>query len=158
MEEENINKQHFSIVINAPKEKVWHTMLDLDTYKIWAEFFAPGSFYEGDWSKGSKMLFLAPDETGQKSGMVSKIIESRPFEFVSIEPKGVVEDGKEITDSEEAKEWAGSLENYTFKEIDGKTEVVVDLSGAVEIEEEFKKYLLDAWTKALQKLKELAEE
>lgn len=48
-----MENQQFSIVINAPKEKVWHTMLDLDTYKIWTEFFAPGSFYEGDWSKKS---------------------------------------------------------------------------------------------------------
>lgn len=143
----------FSIVINAPKEKVWHTMLDLDTYKIWAEPFMPGSFYEGDWNQGSKMLFLAPDEKGKMSGMVSKIKESRPYEFVSIEPKGVVEDGKE----KEAQEWAGSLENYTFKEIDGKTEVIVDLSGYGEIEEELKQYLLDAWSKALQILKELAE-
>jgi uncharacterized protein YndB with AHSA1/START domain len=114
--------QQFSVVINAPIEKVWHTMLDLDTYKIWAEPFMPGSFYEGDWNQGSKMLFLSSDEKGKMSGMVSQIKESRPYEFISIEPKGIVEDGKET----EAQEWAGSLENYTFKEIHGKTEVIVD--------------------------------
>ena len=152
-----MENQQFSIVINAPKEKVWHTMLDLDTYKIWAEPFMPGSFYEGNWNKGSKMLFLAPDENGKMSGMVSQIKESRPYEFLSIEHKGVVKDGKEDTTGEEAKEWAGSHENYTFKEIDGKTEVIVDLSLPGEIDEELKQYLLDAWIKALQILKELAE-
>ncbi|MDO8869406.1 MAG: SRPBCC domain-containing protein [Methanobacteriaceae archaeon] len=152
-----MENQQFSIVINAPKEKVWRTMLDLDTYKIWAEPFMPGSFYEGDWNQGSKMLFLAPDEKGKMSGMVTQIKESRPYEFVSIEPTGVVEDRKENTTGEEAKEWAGSHENYTFKEIDGKTEVIVDLSAPEEIDEELKQYLLDAWTKALQILKELAE-
>jgi uncharacterized protein YndB with AHSA1/START domain len=152
-----MENQQFSIVINAPKEKVWHTMLDLDTYKIWTEPFMPGSFYEGDWNQGSKMLFLAPDEEGKMSGMVSQIKESRLYEFVSIEPKGVVEDGKENITGEEAKEWAGSFENYTLKEIDGKTEVIVDLATPEEIEEELKQYLLDAWTKSLQILKELAE-
>ncbi|MDP1553200.1 MAG: hypothetical protein Q8M06_09320 [Methanobacteriaceae archaeon] len=60
-----MENQQFSIVINAPKEKVWHTMLDLDTYKIWTEPFMPGSFYEGNWNQGSKILFLAPDEEGK---------------------------------------------------------------------------------------------
>lgn len=152
-----MENQQFSIVINAPKEKVWHTMLDLDTYKIWTEPFMPGSFYEGDWNQGSKILFLAPDEEGKMSGMVSKIKESRLYEFISIEPKGVVEDGKEKTTGEEVKEWAGSFENYTLKEIDGKTEVIVDLAAPEEIDEELKQYLLDAWIKSLQILKELAE-
>ena len=66
------------------------------------------------------------------SGMVSKIKESRLYEFISIEPKGVVEDGKEKTTGEEVKEWAGSFENYTLKEIDGKTEVIVDLAAPEE--------------------------
>ncbi len=149
--------QQFSIVINAPKEKVWHTMLDLDTYKIWAEPFMPGSYYEGDWNQGSKMLFLAPDDKGKLSGMLSQIKESKPYDFVSIETKGVVEDGKEDTTGEQAKEWAGSFENYTFKEIQGQTEVIVDLASPGGIDEELKHYLLDAWTKALQILKELAE-
>jgi uncharacterized protein YndB with AHSA1/START domain len=154
---EDFEGMHFSIVINAPKEKVWHTMLDLDTYKIWTEVFAPGSSYEGDWSEGSKMLFIGPDENGKMGGMVSQIKESRPYEFVSIEYNGVVKDGKEITTGEEAKEYAGSLENYTFKEMDGKTEVIVDLLGSEEIGEELKQYFQDSWPKALQKLKELAE-
>jgi hypothetical protein len=132
-------------------------MLDLDTYKIWTEVFAPGSSYEGDWSEGSKMLFIGPDENGKMGGMVSQIKESRPYEFVSIEYNGVVKDGKEITTGEEAKEYAGSLENYTFKEMDGKTEVIVDLLGSEEIGEELKQYFQDSWPKALQKLKELAE-
>lgn len=149
--------QQYSIVIKAPKEKVWHTMLDLDTYQIWTEPFMPGSFYEGDWKQGSKILFLAPDENGKMSGMLSQIKENRTYEFVSIETKGVVEDGKEITASEEAKQWAGALENYTFKESDGKTELIVDLIGPGELEEELKQFFSEAWQKALQILKELAE-
>lgn len=143
-----MEKMYFSIVINAPKEKVWKTMLEKDTYREWTEIFSPGSTYEGDWSEGSKILFLAPDETGKMSGMVSKIKENRPYEYISIEHTGEVEDGKE-----KEMEWAGALENYTFKEMDGKTELLVD----VDTDDEFTEMFQDIWPKALQKLKELAE-
>ncbi len=152
-----MEKMHFSIVINAPKEKVWKTMLDKDTYKKWTDVFMPGSHYVGDWSKGSKILFLAPDETGKMSGMVSQIKENQPYEFVSIENIGIVQDGKEDISSKEAKEWAGALENYTFKEIDGTTEVLVDLFAVEDVADNYKEMFQDMWRKALQKLKELAE-
>jgi uncharacterized protein YndB with AHSA1/START domain len=143
-----MEKMHFSIVIDAPKEKVWKTMLDEDTYRLWTDVFMPGSHYVGEWSEGSKILFLAPDESGKMSGMISRIKENRKYEYVSIEHRGEVEDGKE-----KEMEWAGALENYTFHEKDDKTEVLVDMDA----NEEFKEMLQDIWPKALQKLKELAE-
>ena len=143
-----MEKLYFSIVINAPKEKVWEVMLGKDTYSDWTEIFSPGSYYVGDWSEGSKMLFLGPDETGQMSGMVSKIKENRPYEYVSIEHIGEVKNGKE-----EVTEWSGALENYTFKEIDGKTELLVEM----DIIEDYKELFQDIWPKALQRLKEIAE-
>ena len=147
-----MDKLHFSIVINAPKAKVWNTMLDDRTYRIWTEAFTAGSYYVGDWSEKSKMLFLAPGEKGEV-GMVSRIKENRPHEFVSIEHIGLVQNGKEDTSSEAVKAWAGARENYTFKEVDGKTEVLVDTDST----EEFQEMFQNTWPKALQKLKELAE-
>lgn len=141
-----MENQQFSIVINAPKKKVWNTMLNQDTYKIWTAPFMPGSYYDGQWKDGSKMLFL---EKGKISGMVSQIKEIQPYEFISIEHKGIVEDGKE----KEAPELKGSLEKYTFKEIEGETKVIVDLYGPGDIEE----FEVDYWSKALQILKKLAE-
>lgn len=150
-----MHKLKFSIVINAPKAKVWNAMLDDATYRVWTEPFMPGSHFVGDWSKGSKILFLGPNkETGKMSGMVSRIKENRPYEYISIEHLGMVNDGKEDTTSEAVKAWAGAFENYTFKERDGKTEVLVDLEGIVD---EFKEMFQNMWPKALQKLKELAE-
>ena len=98
-----MEKLHFSISINAPIKKVWETMLGNETYKLWTDVFAPGSYFVGDWSEGSKMLFLGPNENGKLSGMVSKIKENKPYKFISIEHVGEVEDGKE-----KATEWAGS--------------------------------------------------
>lgn len=148
-----MDRLKFSMVIDAPKEKVWRTMLDEDTYRVWTEVFMPGSHYIGDWSKGSKILFLAPGETGELSGMVSRIKENRLYEYLSIEHFGVVQNGKEDTSSEAVKQWAGALENYTFKEKEGRTEVLVDLDTA----DEYKEMFQGIWPKALQKLKELAE-
>lgn len=148
-----MDKLHFSIVINAPKAKVWHTMLDDATYRVWTEAFTPGSHYVGNWSKGSKILFLGPNKKGGMSGMVSRIKENRLHEFISIEHLGEVHDGKEDTTSEAVKAWAGALENYTFNETGGTTEVLVDLDTA----EEFTEMFQNMWPKALQKLKELAE-
>ena len=60
-----MEKLKFSIVINAPKEKVWNIMLEDSTYRIWTDTFTKGSHYVGDWNKGSKILFLAPAKDGK---------------------------------------------------------------------------------------------
>ncbi|NWF90348.1 MAG: SRPBCC domain-containing protein [Ignavibacteriaceae bacterium] len=148
-----MEKLHFKIEIDAPKEKVWNTMLEDKTYRIWTEAFAPGSHYVGSWEKGSKILFLGPGENGKLGGMVSKIKENRKYDFLSIEHLGMVNDGKEDTSSDEVKNWAGALENYTFKEKNGKTEVVVEMDS----NENYSEMFNDMWPKALKKLKELAE-
>lgn len=147
-----MKKLRFSVEINAPKEKVWNTMFNKDTYSVWTEAFSPGSRYEGSWDKGSKILFLGPGEKGDM-GMVSRIKENRPYEYVSIEHIGVIENGVEDTTSDSVKQWAGALENYTFKEFNGKTEVLVDMDSNDEYAEMFQ----GMWPRALDKLKELAE-
>ena len=119
-----MNKLNFSIVINAPKKKVWHTMLDDATYRQWTTPFNEGSYYKGDWSKGSKIIFLGPNpETGKEGGMVSRIVENKLYEFMSIEHLGMINDGVEDTTSEEVKKWTPAFENYTFKEKNGETQV-----------------------------------
>lgn len=149
-----MEKLQFSITINAPKQKVWDTMLEDKTYRLWTAAFNEGSYYKGDWSKGSKMLFLGPDpNTGKEGGMVSRIAENKHYEFISIEHLGIINEGVEDTTSDAVKAWAGSNENYSFKEIDGKTEVLVEM----DIAEEYKDMFNDMWVKALQKLKEISE-
>lgn len=146
---DNFQTQHFSIGINAPKEKVWKTMLDQDTYRQWTSAFHEGSDYKGSWEKGSKILFLDP----KGSGMVSRIAENKRYAFISIEHLGFVNNGEEDLESDEVKAFAGAHENYSFKEKDGVTEVAVDL----EIPDKYEDMFKDMWPKALSKLKELAE-
>ena len=149
-----MQKLHYSIVINAPKEKVWNTMLDDKTYREWTKAFSPGSYYKGDWSKGSKIIFLGPDpETGKEHGMVSRIAENKPNEYLSIEHRGIVKDGVEDTTSAEATKWVPAFENYTFKEKNGATEVLIDM----DTEEDYVKMFEKMWPDALQRLKTIAE-
>lgn len=149
-----MRKLHFSILINAPKEKVWHAMLDDATYREWTEAFNEGSYYKGDWSEGSKMLFLGPDpKTGKESGMVSRIAENRFGEFLSIEHLGLIMNGVEDTESEEAKKWAPAFENYTFIAKEGGTELIVDMDSEESMAEEFSRM----WPDALERLKKIAE-
>lgn len=148
-----MKKLHFSINIDAPKEKVWNTMLEDSTYREWTEEFSKGSYYVGDWSEGSKILFLGPGQNGEMGGMVSRIKENRQHEFVSIEHLGIIKDGKEDLTSDEVTKWAGALENYTLKDSAGKTELLIEL----DINEEYKEMMENMWPKALQKLKDIAE-
>jgi hypothetical protein len=143
----------FSITVDAPREKVWDTMLEDATYRQWTSAFGQGSYFEGDWSPGSKILFLAPDPEGKLGGMVARIAESRPPEYVSIEHLGVVQDGREDTESEAVKAWAGARESYTLREAADGTEVLVEM----DIDAEHEAMFREMWPRALQRLKELAE-
>lgn len=147
----------YKVEINAPKEKVWDTMLGKDTYKQWTGAFHEGSDYEGSWEQGSKIRFIGPDDEGKVSGMTSQIVENRPYEYVSIEHLGEIIDGKDVLDSEMAKAFAGAHENYTFTEDNGVTTVTVDLEDAG-MPQEMVDMFADMWPKALNKLKELCEQ
>ena len=145
-----MEKLNFKTVINATPEKIWKVLWSSDTYPKWTSAFAEGSNAETDWQEGSKVLFL----DGQGRGMVSRIAESRPNEYMSFEHLGEVADGVEDTTSERVKDWAGARENYTLrKNADGKTELIIDM----DINDEFKDMFAQIWPKALENVKNLAE-
>ncbi|CAN5861971.1 hypothetical protein BH11BAC7_BH11BAC7_33280 [soil metagenome] len=143
----------FSILINAPRQKVWHAMLDKSTYPEWTKAFHEGSAFEGNWEKGSEMRFIAPSADGKVEGMYSRIKENVLHEFISIEHVGMIKAGQIDTTSEEAKKWFPSFENYTFTEKDGNTAVKIDMQTLTE----YKAMFEVMWPKALMALKELSE-
>lgn len=151
-----MKKLLYKISINAPLSKVYDIMLGLkskSTYEQWTALFNPTSTYEGSWDKGNKILFVGVDEKGEKGGMVSRIAENIPNQFVSINHYGLLQGGKEITEGPEVEKWANGFENYTFEENKGATTVTVDLDTT----EDFVGYMNDAYPKALDKLKEICE-
>lgn len=98
---------HFTTLIHASREAVWNVMFAPETYKIWTAEFSEGSYFEGSWAKGERIRFLSPDGCG----MTSVIAENRPHEFLSIRHLGIIKDGVEDTESEEARSWAPAYEN-----------------------------------------------
>ena len=144
-----MNKSHYSITISAPRSTVWQIMLDDETYRQWTTVFAEGSYFEGDWNEGSTIRFLTP----QKDGMVGVIAENRKYEYLSIEHRGHVLKGVDDTESDEVKKWTPVYENYSFTEVDGGTELTVD----IDIPSSYEAYFEGVWPKALKAVKELAE-
>ncbi len=151
-----MKKLQFKVNINAPVAKVYELMLGINnksTYELWTSLFNPTSSFEGSWDKGSKILFIGEDENGEKGGMVSKIVENIPNQFVSIQHYGLVQADKEITEGPEVEKWANGFENYTFEQGNENTTVIVDLDTT----EEFIDYMNESYPKALDKLKEICE-
>ncbi len=151
-----MNSLHFTIDAHASKQNVWNVMLDNSTYREWTAAFHPGSYFEGSWEKGDKILFLVPDKDNNVSGMVSRVIENILYKYLSVEHVGEVIKGKEITTSVRAKAWAGIRENYSFSENDGVTtlQVGIDNDGK---NKEMVEIFEQMWPQALDKLKEIAE-
>lgn len=148
--------KQFKIDIQAPVQKVYRTMLGLDdklNYETWAAEFNPTSTFEGNWEKGTKILFVGTDENGEKGGMIAEIAENIPNKFVSIRSYGILKGETEITTGEEVEKWAGGLENYSFEERNEITTVTVE----IDIIEEYMDYFNTTYPKALSKLKELLE-
>lgn len=139
----------FSVSIEAPRSLVWEVMLGAETYKRWTSPFCEGTYYEGTWEKGARILFLAPNG----DGMVAEIVESRPPEYVSIRHLGEIKNGVEDTTSEAVRAWAPAFETYAFSETQDGTNLTVELDTLPEYEQ----CMLDTYPKALGILKEICE-
>jgi hypothetical protein len=145
-----MKRHQFTTTINASKKKVWQILWNLDSYAVWTSAFSEGSQAETDnWKKGSKVLFT----DGKGSGMVAIVEDNIPNEFMSFRHIGELKDGVEDTTSEKVQAWAGSLENYSLKENNSKTELVVEM----DINPEWLDYFLKTWPIALEKIRSLAE-
>jgi hypothetical protein len=152
-----MKKLQFVKEINASAQKVYETMLGLknkSTYEQWTATFNPTSTYEENWEKGGKMLFLGTDENGKKGGMVSTIVEHQPALFVSIKHYGILDGDNEITSGEQVEKWTGGHENYSFRENNGSTTLMVEIDTI----EEYQDYFNDTYPLALDKLKEISEQ
>ncbi|RZJ67469.1 MAG: SRPBCC domain-containing protein [Flavobacterium sp.] len=144
-----MERKTFNIEIDAPREKVWETLWGDETYPKWTSPFAPGSKVETDWQVGSRAIFL--DMNGD--GMISIIDEKREPEYMAFRHIGEIMDGKEDTESDKVREWAGSIEDYTLTELNGKTNIEVSM----DIEGEYAEFFEKTWPRALEHLKSISE-
>lgn len=141
----------YKINIEAPKQKVWETMIEPDTYVKWVAASWPGSFYKGKWAEGEKIRFISKNE----SGTLVLIEVFKPFDYISAKHIAVLlEGGKEDYDSDMAKGWIGTMESYTFDENDNATDLTVEMK----INPDWQKMFDEGWPAALKKLKEICEQ
>lgn len=139
----------FTVHIQAPRERVWNTMLDADSYREWTRPFMDGSYYEGSWEEGATIRFLSP--TGD--GMVATIERNQLHECISIRHRGFVANGQDDTTSEAVTSWAPAHENYRFEAVGGGTQVTVEQ----DMLEDYVPMMEAAWPKALDALRRLCE-
>lgn len=147
--------------INAPAAIVWDVMLSDATYRDWSKEFSPdgsgGSYFEGDWSEGSTMRFLGSDsEVGEDGyrGIESRVAANKLHAFISLEHVAVIGPEGRDTESDEAKRWTSSHENYIFTPTaDGGTDLTIDM----DTDEEYHDMFVDMWGRATQRIREIAE-
>jgi hypothetical protein len=139
-----------TILIRATPKKIWDVLFTDRTYRIWASEFAKDAYAETDWKAGSKAKFIDPSSN---SGMIGRIAEVKPNEFLKIEYDGFIEKGKEDYESEGAREMKGGIESYTLSEKSNGVELAISCDMA----EQWFDQINEAWDRALLKIKELAE-
>lgn len=145
-----MEKLEFKIRIEASREKIWDVLWGDSTYPQWTAPFSEGSRAEGDWSKGSKVSFLNADD----EGMIATVVENIPNEQMSIRHIGMVNKGVVDYDSAATQAWSGAMEEYWLTTIADQSELTVK----TDITEEYKDYFTQAWPKALEVVKTLAEQ
>ncbi|SEL00425.1 SRPBCC family protein [Parapedobacter koreensis] len=130
--------------INAPAEKVWRVLWDNDTYKKWADAYMPGSHYTGDLKQEGRIKFLDPGNNGMESEVVS-LTENREITFHHLH---------ELQGGKEGQSLGNMQEKYTLSEHNG----VTTLTLTSDMPEEYFNDMDAATKKALQIIKDLAEE
>lgn len=139
----------FDIKIYASPQRVWDILWTKETYQDWTKFFSCSSTMQSDWTVGGQTRFF----DGEGNGMISTIESiDQPKEIV-FKHLGMIQNGKEDFDSEEVKSWTGSLEKYLLFDLDGITQLHVE----VDIQPEYTEMMNKGFDQGLALVKHLAE-
>jgi len=142
-----MKQMQFTIEINTPKQKVWDTLWQDETFREWAGLIDPGTYMVGELKEGNEVQYISA-ENGY--GVTSLVERLRPGEYLLLRHQADTQDeGKR----EREKEWTGGEESYSLSEKDGTTTLAVAFDVPSEMEELFK----GLYPKALERVKALAE-
>lgn len=144
-----IKKLVFETDIRAPREKVWQTLWNKETYTRWTAAFTEGSYYKGELEAGGRVQFLAPNG----GGMYSDVVFLKENEWVLFSHIGMVKDGAEQPIDAQTERWTGSTENYVLTETPQGTHLKVE----VDTEAGYMDQMNRQFPEALQKLKQMSE-
>ncbi|HEY0874458.1 MAG TPA: SRPBCC domain-containing protein [Vicinamibacterales bacterium] len=121
-----MTRLHYSIDIDAPRQRVWDVLWDDKTYPEWTSAFMEGSHAVSDWKEGSTVQFLGPNG----DGMLAVIEKKIPNERMTFRHRAEIKGGKE----QPAASWSGAIEDYTLKDTGKGTTLIVELDTADELQ------------------------
>lgn len=137
----------FTIDINVPKQKVWDTLWQDETFWQWAGVIDPGTYMVGELVQGNTVEFISAENGYGVTSLVEKIT---PGEYVLLRHSADTQDkGAHERDAE----WTGGTESYSLTENNGAT----TLTALFDVPTEMEDYFADAYPKALECVRELAE-
>ena len=142
-----MKKQHFSIKIKAPKEKVWQTLWEDKTLRDWGNIIDEGLYMVGEMAEGNEVQFISSVSGFGVTGVIEKLI---PHEYVAFKQ---IADTMDSGEQEREKEWTGGTESYELIEKNNIINLIVKIDVPPEQEETFRV----RFPKALKRVKILAE-
>ncbi|MCW5962313.1 MAG: SRPBCC domain-containing protein [Pyrinomonadaceae bacterium] len=144
-----MEKLKYTEQIDAPREKVWQTLWNDETYRQWTKPFSEQSHASSDWKLGSRVEF----HDGNNNGMYSEIDALTPDEFMSFKHLGMFKDGKDVPFEGDLSGWANAHETYRLTENNGGTELYVEVDAVAS----FVDFMNEKMPQALGIVKRLSE-
>ncbi|MCC6288295.1 MAG: SRPBCC domain-containing protein [Chitinophagaceae bacterium] len=144
-----IEKLVFAIDIKAPREKVWQILWEKNSYTQWTSVFTEGSYYEGALQQGGRIHFLWPGG----SGLYSDIVFLKENSLMLFSHIGIIKDKQEQAINADTEVWTGNIESYRLTDIEGGTNLTVEL----DCQPAYKDYMNEKFPQALQKVKQMCE-
>lgn len=142
-----MKEMQFSIEIHATKGRIWDTLWQDETFRLWAGLIDPGTYMKGELQVGNEVEFISAENGYGVTSLVEKLVVD---EFLLLRHHAdTQEEGKQ----EREKQWTGGAESYKLTEKDGTTTLTVTFDVPPELEEYFK----TNYPKALERVKVLAE-
>ena len=142
-----MQKMQFSIEIEAPREKVWHTLWGDKTFRDWGSIIDEGQYMEGVLAEGNEVQFISSENGLGVTSVIEKLI---PHEYIAFKQ---VADTMDSGKQEREKEWTGGTESFELVEKNNVTNLTVNIDVPSGLEEIFQ----DRFPKALERVKVLAE-
>lgn len=101
----------------------------------------------GDLKEGSEVQYISAENGYGVTSLVEKLVEN---EYLLLRHQA---DTQNVGTKEREKEWTGGTESYSLRESDGNTILTV----AFDVPPQQEEYFMDAYPKALERVKMLAE-
>lgn len=146
-----MKKLSYSIKIKKPVNFVFEKMTDKSVYPAWAKAWGEGMTYEGEWKEGQQISFFDKTQGGTKV-LVEHVVPNETIKMKHVAMVNPQNIEVALTD-EMMRKWIGSREDYYFKR---EGDDVTTLEVVMLADEAFEK-MMNAWSQALQFLKEICE-